>query len=117
MAKVLSLSPNGAGRRHTIHAPVTERTEPLMPPKELTDDQRQVWDRFVEPCRWLSDGDAILAYVFTCLTARYLRDDNSVSAADVAQLRLLAGDLGIRPAERARLSKPKGKAGKERFFD
>lgn len=107
MAKIVSLSPNGAGRRHTIHAPVVERTEPLTPPQQLTDEQRKIWDKYIEPAKWLQDGDTVLAYVFTCLTAKYLEDSESVTAAQLSQLRLIAGDLGLRPAERQRLSKPK----------
>lgn len=118
MAKIVSLSPNGAGRRHTIHAPISERTEPLEPPKELTGEQRAIWDQYVEPAKWLQDGDAVLAYVFTCITAKYLKDSNSVTAAEISQLRLIAGDLGLRPAERQRLSQSKKKADPAaEFFD
>src|SRR5690606_20067739 len=102
-------SPNPSGRRHTIQAPIEERTEPLEPPKKLTAAQRKVWDKFIEPAKWLQDGDTALAYVFACIMARYLKDAESVSAAELSQLRLIAGDLGLRPAERARLSKPKEK--------
>ena len=110
MAKVIELSPNGAGRRHTIAVPVSERTEPLEPPKKLTAAQRKVWDRYIEPCKWLSDSDALLAYAFVCISAKLLKDADDVTAAELSQMRLMAGDLGLRPAERQRLSKPKEKA-------
>jgi len=110
MAKVVSLSPNSAGRRHTIHVPVEERTVPLEPPKKLTAAQRKVWDKYIEPAKWLQDGDTALAYVFTSIMARYLKEPEGVTAAELSQMRLIAGDLGLRPAERARLSKPKKNA-------
>lgn len=107
MAKVVSLSPNSAGRRHTIHVPLVERTEPLEPPKALTPAQRKVWDRYIEPAKWLQDGDAPLAYAWTVIFANFLDDSDSVSAAQLSQMRLMAGDLGLRPADRQRLSRSK----------
>lgn len=117
MAKVLSLSPNSAGRRHTIHAPVSERTVPLVPPKELTEAQQKVWNRYIEPAKWLQDGDTALAYAWVLIFTRLLIEPTEVTAADQSQMRLMAGDLGLRPAERQRLSKSPDKAdGAAEFF-
>lgn len=110
MAKIINLSPNSSGRRHTIAVPVAERTHPLTSPKKLTVAQRKVWDRYIEPAKWLQEADTALAYVFVCIMARYLKDAEEVTAAELSQMRLIAGDLGLRPAERQRLSKPKDNA-------
>lgn len=115
MAKIIEFSTNPTGRRRTIQAPIAERTEPLEPPKRLTAAQAKVWDKYIEPAKWLQDADTALAYVFTVLTAKFMRDPSSVSAAELAQQRLLAGDLGLRPAERQRLSRPSATPG-PKFF-
>ncbi len=105
MAKIISLSNNSAGRRHTIQAPTSERTVPLDPPKKLTATQRKVWDKYIEPAKWLQDGDAPLAYAWTLIFSKLLKNPDDVTAAELSQMRLMAGDLGLRPAERQRLSK------------
>jgi hypothetical protein len=117
MAQVIQMSPNGAGRRHTIDVPVEERSVALEPPKRLNAAQRKVWDKHIEPCKWLQDSDVLLAYAFVCLSAKLLKDSDDVTAAELSQMRLMAGDLGLRPAERQRLTKGKPKANQtDEFF-
>lgn len=116
MANVISLSPNSAGRRHTIAVPVVERTHPLTAPKKLTAAQARVWDKYIEPARWLQDADTALAFVFVSIMARYLKNAEAVTAAELSQMRLIAGDLGLRPAERQRLAKQKDADPASEFF-
>lgn len=108
MARILEFTTNPTGRRRTIRVPVAERTEPLEPPKRLTAAQRRIWDQFVEPATWLVQTDTALAYVFTVLMARQVSGEK-MKAAELAMIRLLAGDLGLRPADRQRLASPKRK--------
>ena len=111
MAKIVELSPNiSGGRRHTLSVPVEERKTPLEPPRKLTASQRKIWERYIDPAGWIADGDSMLAYAYVVLSAKLLKDPDEVTAAELSQLRLIAGDLGLRPAERQRLSKPKEKA-------
>lgn len=94
------------GRRGKLPPPSTgpaRRAGPLKPPAPLEGEAAELWAKFIRPAWWLEPADAPLAWTWCQVQAEAFADPKAFTAARLAQLRQLAGDLGLTPVSRARL--------------
>jgi len=75
------------------------------PSTTFTSEQRELWDRYIAPCFWLSKADEPKAHMFVSLFLGYLADPENVSASRIKQLRLLGSELGLDPTSRSRMGR------------
>lgn len=76
----------------------------LQPPRKLRKRQQELWNQYIRPCPWLSFLDAPKAHLWVELHAEFERDPTGMLSTRIAQLRALASELGLDPANRARLT-------------
>lgn len=75
-------------------------------PDGLTGSQLKVFNEvcdLLENAEWLRFSDGPTVHAFTVLQDRLNRDQDSFTAADFTQFRLLANELGMSPAARAKM--------------
>lgn len=95
------------------------REGPLKPPKRLTKSQKALWTRFIDKAWWLTDHDAMKAYIWCVLQDEFQQAPGEMTAAQLGQLRMFGSELGFDPAARARMgvsAKPPDDPA-DKFFD
>ena len=89
-------------------------------PSFLSSLQRRVFNEIcdlLEANGWLrvSDGETVMSY--SIMKARLMTDCDEFTAADFTQLRMLANELGLSPAARAKMPKQPEKKEQNDFDD
>ena len=108
----LKLVTGNPGRREVTPPAQPEiemRDKPLVPPRKLTKAQQAKWDRFIEPAWWLTEHDVPKAHMWVCMQMEFERSPGEMTAARIAQLRVLGSELGFDPSSRARMPAGNGK--------
>lgn len=106
----LKLVTGNPGHRPIDTEPKIEiRETPLVSHKPLTPDQQTLWGRFIDTAWWLTDHDVPKAYIWVCLQTEYDDAPGEMSAAMIAQLRVLGSELGLDAAARAKIGANGGK--------
>lgn len=115
----LKLVTGNPGKRPIDPAEVEVRESPLLPPKELTESEQRLWDRFIDSAWWLSDHDSAKAYMWVSLESEFEECPREMNSARIGQLRSLGSELGFDPSARARMpsGEPKNNDPAEKYFD
>ncbi len=102
--KPMTLAVNNAKKGDSPDKP-PERVKrgPLVPPKALTEEQKLIWDGYIEPAWWLAQCDVLLAYMFVNLYAEYLEKPSDMIASRIAEMRRTMGELHLTSSEQARM--------------
>lgn len=94
----------------------------MRPPHVRAKIPRQIWDETVARAPWLTEADSEMLAMYCIEAAGYRRRPKAWTAADRNSLRIMANELGLTGAGRARVpngAKEKGKQkdGPGRHFD
>ena len=84
------------------------------------DRATRIWREALPKLPWLHRVDKYCFALWCCLQAEFERDPASMMAARISLLRLMAGDLGLTAAGRARLGftmAPPAEPGDDPYFD
>ena len=105
---VHALSPHYRPSRHDPKpSPIPTGTPDK--PAWLSPEASAEWDHAVailEPTGWLCPTDQDSLALYAELYANFKKDPASVTAAQVTQIRLLMGELGMTPSARAKMPAP-----------
>lgn len=82
---------------------IPKREGVIEPPKKLTIPQQRIWDKYIEPAWWLSQGDALLCYIFVNLMVEYIQKPKLMVASRIGELRKSMAELHLTSSEQARL--------------
>jgi hypothetical protein len=84
-------------------------------PGHLAEDERAVWDEIVADCAAgvFQSGDRVMLEVLSCLLAEYRRDRAGFGGRKYQQLTGLLARCGMTPADRSRVTVPRGTNGEK----
>jgi hypothetical protein len=100
-ASIIKLVTGNPGRRPVPGNEPTPEGRPIKPPK-LKGRAAELWDQ-VAGYPWLTEADSFTLHIWAQLQAQFERTPVAMIASRIAQLRAVAGELGLNPPARARL--------------
>ena len=77
---------------------------PPSPPVRLTGRAARLWASYIRPAWWLSSADSQKAFMWCHMAEEFEASPRDMTAARIAQLRVLGSELGLDPAARARMA-------------
>lgn len=89
-------------------------------PASLTKDQKAIFNfvcERMEEAKWLRESDGPTLHAFSILQDRLNKKPDEFTAAEFTQFRLLANELGLSPAARAKMPKIQQEKPKSGFDD